>query len=107
MKNFLTNNWFKILAGILLLIALGSRPYSYYQFLRWVIMAIASYSAYKAYEDGKSGWAWIMGIIAVLFNPIAPFYLKRDTWQLIDLVAAAIFFVAAFQKKSKQDKLQI
>jgi hypothetical protein len=98
------NNWYKILAGLLLLYALGNNPYGYYTFLRWAVAAIAAYLAYKSYEDGKSGWAWIMGVVAVLFNPIAPFYMNRDTWQLIDLVVAGVFFASAFQRESNENK---
>jgi len=100
-KKFLANNGFKILAGIMLLAALGNHPYGYYQFLRWIIMAIAIYSAYKAHKLGSNCWTWIFGIIAVLFNPIIPFYISRGTWELIDLVTAAIFIASVFQKKSK------
>ena len=106
MKKFISNNWFKILAALILLGGLGNNAYSYYTFLRWAVMIAAAYSAYRAYKTGKTGWAWIMGIIAVLFNPIAPFYLKRDTWQLIDLVTACIFFASAFQSKSNGNTLQ-
>ncbi|GMX57831.1 MAG: hypothetical protein YFSK_1610 [Candidatus Yanofskyibacterium parasiticum] len=104
MKNFIANNWFKILAGLILLGGLANNPYSYYTFLRWAVMIAAAYSAYQSYEGGKSGWTWIMGIIAILFNPIAPFYMNRDTWQLIDLVVAVIFFASAFQKKPNENK---
>lgn len=107
MKNFVANNWFKILAGIMLVVALGNHPYGYYQLLRWVIMAIAIYSAYKAHELGNNGWTWVFGMIAVLFNPIIPFYIERNTWQLIDLITAVIFFASFFQKKSNENKPQI
>jgi hypothetical protein len=46
----------------------------------------------------RVAWAWIFGILAVLFNPLAPIYLQRATWQIIDsaaigvIVTAAIFF---------------
>ncbi|MFH1968454.1 MAG: DUF6804 family protein [bacterium] len=101
MKTFIKDNWFKIVAIILLLWALADNPYSYYQFLRWVVLVIACYTAYVAYNKQKIGWAWTFGIMAVLFNPIFPFYLSRDTWQLIDVAVAIIFFVSFFNKHKK------
>lgn len=100
---FLKNNWFKILAIIFLLWALTDNPYSYYQFLRWAILVVGAYSAYLAYDIGKKLWTWIFGIIAVLFNPIIPFYLSRNTWQPIDFIVAIIFFVSLFQKNERKN----
>ena len=99
MKNFIKDNWFKILAAVLLLWALADNPYGYYQFLRWAILVIGVYTAYTFYKQQKIAWAWIFGIMAVLFNPIFPFYLSKDTWQLIDVAAAIIFFASLFNNK--------
>jgi len=100
---FLKNNWFKILAILILLGALANNPYGYYQFLRWLILGIGAYSAYFAYNTGKKAWAWIFGIVAVVFNPIIPFYLQRDTWQFIDVVVAIIFFISIFYKNERKN----
>jgi len=94
----LKNNWFKILAIILLLWALADNPYGYYQFLRWVILVVGAYSAYSVYNLGSKSWPWVFGIIAVLFNPIIPFTFQRETWQFIDVIVAIIFFVSLFNK---------
>ena len=102
-KTFLQQNWFKILAIIFLLWALADNPYGYYQFLRWVILAVGAYSAYSAYKIGKKAWPWIFGAIAVLFNPIIPFTFQRDTWQTIDVIVAIIFFVSLFQKNERKN----
>lgn len=91
MINIIKENWFKILAAILLFWALTDNPYGYYQFLRWIILITASYSAYLSYEKRKNGWTWIFAIIAILFNPIIPFYLSKDVWQIIDLISGVLF----------------
>ena len=100
-KIFLQQNWYRILAIILLLWALSDNPYGYYQFLRWVILVIGVYSAYSAYSTGKKSWAWIFSAIAVLFNPIVPFYLQKDTWQFIDIITATVFSVSLFREHKK------
>ena len=95
MKNIIKENWFTILAGLMLLLAIptGLWPYSYYQILRWVVAIIALYSAYSAYKTKNTKWIIIMGIVAVLFNPIAPIYFSKETWQILDFIAAGVFFI--------------
>ncbi len=102
MSIFIKDNWFKIIATILLLWALADNPYGYYQFLRWVVVIIAGYTAYVAYNNQKIGWAWVFGIVAILFNPIFPFYLSKGNWQFIDVVVAVLFLVSL----SKTQKLE-
>lgn len=89
----------KIIAILMLFWALADNPYSYYQILRWVIAIIAGYSTYLAYDQGKTAWAWIFGITAVLYNPIAPIHLNRETWSVLDIIAAAIIFTSIFKMK--------
>lgn len=103
MNTFIKDNWFKIVAIIILLGALANNPYSYYQLLRWVVMIVAGYTAYVAYNNKKNNWAWVFGIMAVLFNPILPFYLSKDNWQLIDIIAAIIFLASIFNKKKIEE----
>jgi len=98
MKNWFKNNWFKLAVIIILLGALGSCPYAYYQILRWIVCAVGIYSSYLAYQSKKIIWAWIFGIIAVLFNPILPIYFIREIWQPIDVIVAVIFIIAMFVK---------
>ncbi len=98
MKNWLKQNWFKLLAILFLLGALGNWPYSYYQLLRWFILGVGGYSAYLSYNSGRKVWTGIFGTIALLFNPIIPFYLSRNSWQPIDVIVAIIFFISLFYK---------
>ena len=91
MKN---NSIFTIIAGVMLLLAIpsGIWPYAYYQILRWVVMVAGLVCAYQAHKENKTMWVWIMGIIAVVFNPIAPIYLDKVLWSIIDIVAAVLMF---------------
>lgn len=87
--------WYLIATGIFLLGALGSWPYAYYQLLRWVVCGVAAYTAYLGFEMGNKGWGWLMIAIAVLFNPMAPIYLAKGTWAVLDVITAILFFSAA------------
>ncbi len=86
----------RILASTLLFWALSNHQYDYYVLLRWVVCASAAYSAYLAVKTEKIPWAWTMGIMALLFNPIIPLHLSRQTWTYIDIIAGTIFLISIF-----------
>ncbi len=64
--------------------------------LRFVVCGVSAYGAYFPVELKKVGWAWILGIIAVLFNPIIPIYLNREIWVIIDVGVAVLLLVSIF-----------
>lgn len=99
MKNNIKENWFKILGIVILLLALGSLPYGYYQFLRWAITIIGAYSAYLAYEQKNVTLTWIFGLMAILFNPIIPFTFEKNVWQTIDVITAIIIIINLIKNK--------
>lgn len=82
-----------LIAGITLLIAFGDLPYGYYQLLKFFICGVGAYGAYLAYQQKKIGWAWILGIISLLFNPFMKFYLGKESWRIADLVGGIVFIV--------------
>lgn len=96
---FLKNNWFKIVAIALLLGALGSHPYSYYQILRWFVTISSGYLAYEYFLSKKTNWAWLFTALAILFNPIFPIYFAKDTWAMFDLIGAVFFSISIFKIK--------
>lgn len=102
--NRLKENWFNIITAVLLFWGLSYHPYGYFQILRWAVCAIASYNCYILYnEKDNKVWPWIFGIVAVLFNPIIPFYFAKSTWQFLDLIGGIIFavWIAFNSRKSK------
>jgi len=82
-----------IIAGIVLIIAIiPILPYAYYQLLRWFVCGVAVYNSYLSHKLKDTKLTWTFGIIAVLFNPIAPIFLSRGVWFFIDIVVAIMFF---------------
>ena len=81
-------------AGALLL-ALLPWPYSYYTLLRFVVCGAAAYLAYRDFEDTQraSAWVFVLGALAVLFNPLIPVYLSREMWAPIDVGASILLVV--------------
>jgi hypothetical protein len=43
---------------------------------------------------------WIMGVAALLFNPLIPFHLSRGIWSFLDAAAALLFVLALFLIRS-------
>lgn len=46
-------------------------------------------------------WPWIMGGIAILFNPVLPISFTREEWQPLDIGVAVIFLVALIQMRPR------
>lgn len=85
------------ITGLALLLAIPSIwPYAYYQLLRWLVFIVAGYSAYLSFQENKQSYGWIMVIVAVLFNPIAPIYLSKTIWSILDVVTALVFFISIY-----------
>jgi len=80
-----------LITGVALFIAIADMPYGYYQLLRFFVCGVGAYGAYLNYGQKKIGWVWILGIIALLFNPFMKFYLEKEVWKTIDFVAGIIF----------------
>src|SRR5438874_2039216 len=83
----------------------NSNASDFYTLLRWVCCAVFAYSAVTAFQMKRVLWTWIFGVLAVLFNPIAPVYLQRDTWRVIDCAAIAVMLIAAVVLARKQSSL--
>jgi hypothetical protein len=84
-----------VIIPILLLLAaiFGHWPYGFYTLLRLVVCGCSAHLAVRANSTRNVAWAWIMGGMAVLFNPILPIHIHRSHWQIVDTLAAATFFV--------------
>ena len=91
----------RLICGVMLFLALGYHPYSYYILLRWVVFGSSFYSGWVFSQLKNHGWAWFFFIVGILFNPIMPVYLNRSTWQVIDLISGVIFFVSLIIKRNK------
>ena len=96
----------RITAVARLLWALEKHPYGYYKLLRWVVCGASAYAGSIAFEDEHKKRVWIFGIIAVLFNPIIPVHLDRDTWAAIDLATAGVLAVSLYAVREKRPPAQ-
>ncbi len=86
--------WLKITCILLLCFSLMKLPIGYYTFLRIAVCGTAAFAAYNYYQINQKVWAWLFGIIAVIFNPLIPLYLGKSTWSVIDILNAMFFLVS-------------
>jgi hypothetical protein len=78
-------------------LALLPLPYAGYQAVKWIVTLACSFAAFKLHQKQITGAPfWGLAFIAVLFNPLAPFYMSRTAWILWDIVAATfiLWFVS-------------
>ena len=84
-----------LIAAAFLFVALfDGWPYGFFTLLRFVVFASSAYVAWMAAQEGREGWSWAFGAVAVLFNPFIIIYLERETWVVIDALVG-VFNVAS------------
>lgn len=83
----------------LLLAIIGGLPYGFYSLLRVIIFICGFFIAWLAYKTEQIFWLWSFVLITILFNPIIPVYLDRNTWVVIDSVVGIFMAVAIFKFK--------
>ena len=96
MKNWIHFHWLRVLAIVLVLGALASFPFVYYQLMNWVVVVAALVTAYQAHQHKLEFVMWLFVALAIIFNPLAPLYLRQDVWRVADIIAAMFFVVACY-----------
>lgn len=82
-----------IFCAVCLFLAIFNLPSFYYNFLRIVVSVGAAGVAYFLISKQRY-WKIIFVIIAVLFNPIFPFFLyQKSKWIPIDIIAGILFLL--------------
>jgi len=106
MKHYLTiSTAARIAAAVLLFYALQRHAYSYYTILRWVTCGAAAYTAYIAFQRQSMGWGWLLGIMAVFFNPLIPVTLDRKAWAKVDIATGVLLLISiVFVQESNKPK---
>jgi uncharacterized membrane protein YhdT len=92
---------------VMLICAVTRRnPHGFFTLSRWVCCIAFAYSAFASHLLRRKVWTVIFVVQAVLFNPLAQFHFRRDTWQTLDKLAIAAVLVAAvmFLKELKPSK---
>ena len=99
-KNFVTM-LLLIATGMLILAIPPIWPYGYYTLLRLVVSGVAVYAAYVGYNLDLRTIPVILGIIALLFNPVIPIHLTKEIWTVINIIVAIVFLIIMFILRKK------
>lgn len=89
--------WTAIACAVALAVAPMDWPYGYYQFMRLAVTGVSIWMALIASRQGNGGWSILGWALALLFNPLIPIHLDRETWMPIDWIAAVLLGLTAFK----------
>jgi len=91
--------WFtvaRVTTAALLVWALARHPIGYFTVLRFVTSTVSLYGVYLSVKWKRTGWAFVLGAVAVLFNPLVRFQMTRQTWEYVDVGVALLFVASIF-----------
>ena len=96
MKFCFSSHWLKLIAIAMLIGALWNFPFVYYQLMNWVVVGASLVTVEQAYQRKNATLAWLFALVAVVFNPLAPLYLRADVWHVADITASVLFVISFF-----------
>lgn len=87
-----------LVIATILFISIAELPYGFYTFMRIVVPLLSAIYLFFAYmfKDEFSLMLIPNIIIVILWNPILPIYLDKETWVVIDAIAGISQIVMAF-----------
>ncbi|GAB2740826.1 DUF6804 family protein [Sinomonas soli] len=88
-------------AAMLFLGVIGAQ-YDFYTALRWAVTAMAIWMAVIASGQKGTLWGVVFAAVAVLFNPLIPFYSTRGFWLPVDMAVLVLFIVAGVKLKASK-----
>lgn len=74
-----------LLAAAMSLLALAKLPYGYYTLLRLVVCAVGISACIRFATSRQSGHAAAAGFMSLVYNPLIPVYLDRETWAVVNI----------------------
>lgn len=94
-------NRYPALISLLFLIPaiIGGLPYDFYTLLRVVISISSVYYGFVLKERGHIGLSIAFFANAVVFNPLVPLHLGRETWLVVDALNLVLFIYMLVLKR--------
>ena len=78
-------------------------PYGFYTFVRIIVCGCAAFMAYQSYSAKKQNiWPWLLGFVAILFNPVASIHMTKEIWMVVDAVTGGLFAFLAYRKYKEE-----
>jgi len=82
----------------LVLAIVGRWPYFIYVLMRVSICAASAYLVRSLVQQKFRIWPWIIGAIAILYNPIQPARMHRRDWWIVNVLTVIAFLALFFDK---------
>ena len=92
-----------LILAALMLLCLAPMPYGYFQLVRFVAMVTFGVMAYQYYLRQKTVAAVVFVVLALLFQPIYKIALGRATWNVVDVIVAALL-IGLFMLEKRQER---
>lgn len=73
----------------------------YYFLLRLIVCPLSVFFAFWLYRSSRVIFAVFIGFIAMIYNPILPVQLPRDSWQLINGSTFAMLAMSLYLSRPK------
>ena len=73
-----------------------SNVYGYYVLLRFICCAVFAYLTVEAIRHKNEQWAWILGVVAAIYNPFIRLAFTREFWSVINIVTAVLAVMSIF-----------
>lgn len=94
-------------AILMLLWALNpENPYGYYILLRVVCCGVFGFLTVQALAQDKQGWAWTLGVTAVIYNPVIRVHLNREIWSVVNVATIIVAVASIIVLKSEKAKTE-
>lgn len=74
-------------------------PYGYYTVLRWVVSLTCVYRAFLGPPNRQGRWMYVFLLMAILFNPLIPVTMPRESWLIFDVGGALVLLFSFGQFK--------
>jgi hypothetical protein len=87
-------SWVVFVAAGCCFVAAADLPFGFYMVLRWLVCATAIALSYEFHRLNQNGWVWVIGLLAVLFNPFFRIYFDKDIWRVLDVFAGIILAIS-------------
>jgi len=93
----------KILATVLLFLAIARMPYDYYNFMRIAVFVSSLIVGYSYYRNNNL-LVFFFLVCAVVFNPLIKVTLHRSSWIGLDIMFGILFLACIFIKNAPSEK---
>lgn len=87
-----------IIIAVILFISIADLPYGFYTFMRIVVPLLSAIYLFFAYMMNEEFSLMLIPniLIVILWNPVLPVYMDKDTWVIIDAIAGVSQIIMTF-----------